>query len=141
MAAHYGTAVLPTRPRRPRDKAKVEACVLIVERWLIGRLRDRRFYSLAELNAAIGELLKRLNEEGPIRRLGQAIAMPLRRSGRIPVLDPGLLIAQLKPSTNENKPYNTRHRRLQLTAYRDETPARFRPRGQVRFAAPSGPQE
>src|SRR5207237_2108101 len=49
MAVHYGTAVLPTRPRRPRDKAKVEACVLIVERWLIGRLRDRRFYSLAEL--------------------------------------------------------------------------------------------
>jgi transposase len=44
--------------------------VLIVERWLIGRLRDRRFYSLAELNAAIGELLKRLNEERPIRRLG-----------------------------------------------------------------------
>ena len=70
MAAHYGTAVLPTRPRRPRDKAKVEACVLIVERWLIGRLRDRRFYSLAELNAAIGDLLKRLNEERPIRRLG-----------------------------------------------------------------------
>jgi len=70
MAAHYGTAVLPTRSRRPRDKAKVEACVLIVERWLIGRMRDRRFYSLAELNAAIGELLKRLNEERPIRRLG-----------------------------------------------------------------------
>src|SRR5690349_9213558 len=70
MAAHYGTAVLPTRPRRPRDKAKVEACVLIVERWLIGRLRDRRFYSLAELNMAIGELLRRLNEERPIRRLG-----------------------------------------------------------------------
>jgi hypothetical protein len=44
--------------------------VLIVERWLIGRLRDHRFYSLAELNAAIGELLKRLNEERPIRRLG-----------------------------------------------------------------------
>jgi transposase len=70
MAAHYGTAVLPTRPRRPRDKAKVEACVLIVERWLIGRLRDHRFYSLAELNAAIGELLKPLNEERPIRPLG-----------------------------------------------------------------------
>jgi hypothetical protein len=64
------TAVLATRPRRPRDKAKVEACVLIVERWHIGRLRDRRFYSLAELNAAVGELLKRLNEERPIRRLG-----------------------------------------------------------------------
>jgi transposase len=39
MAAHYGSAVLPTRPRRPRDKAKVEAAVRIVERWLLGRLR------------------------------------------------------------------------------------------------------
>jgi transposase len=70
MAAHYCTAVLPTRPRRPRDKAKVETCVRIVERWLIGRLRNRMFYSLAELNAVIGELLRRLNEERPIRRLG-----------------------------------------------------------------------
>jgi transposase len=70
MATHYGTAVLPTRPRRPRDKAKVEAAVLVVERWILARLRHRRFYSLAELNAAIGELLKRLNEERPIRRLG-----------------------------------------------------------------------
>jgi transposase len=57
MAAHYGTAVLPTRPHRPRDKAKVEAAVLIVERWILARLRHRRFYSLAELNAAIGALL------------------------------------------------------------------------------------
>ena len=71
MAAHYGTAVLPTRPRRPRDKAKVEACVLIVERWLLGRLRNRIFHGLAELNAAIGDLLRRLNEERPIRRLGR----------------------------------------------------------------------
>ncbi len=71
MAAHYGTAVLPTRPRRPRDKAKVEAAVLIVERWILARLRHRRFYSLAELNAAIGELLRRLNEARPIRRLGR----------------------------------------------------------------------
>jgi transposase len=42
---------------RPRDKAKVEAAVLIVERWILARLRHRRFYSLAELNAAIGALL------------------------------------------------------------------------------------
>jgi transposase len=55
MAAHYDTAVLPARPRRPRDNAKVEAAVLIIERWLLGRLRHRRFYSLAELNAAIAE--------------------------------------------------------------------------------------
>jgi transposase len=70
MAAHYGTAVLPARPRRPRDKAKVEAAVLIIERWLLGRLRHRRFYSLAELNATIGEMLRQLNEERLIRRLG-----------------------------------------------------------------------
>jgi transposase len=70
MAAHYDTAILPARPRRPRDKAKVEAAVLIIERWLLGRLRHRRFYGLAELNAAIGELLRQLNEERPLRRLG-----------------------------------------------------------------------
>src|ERR1700757_4068913 len=70
MAAHYGTAILPARPRRPRDKAKVEQAVLVIERWLIGGLRHRIFHSLAELNAAIGEMLRRLNEERPIRRLG-----------------------------------------------------------------------
>jgi transposase len=70
MAAHYGTAILPARPRRPRDKAKVEQAVLIVERWLLGRLRHRTFYSLAEVNAAIAELMMHLNEERPIRRLG-----------------------------------------------------------------------
>ncbi len=47
MAAHYDTAILPARPRRPRDKAKVEQAVLIVERWMLGRLRHRIFYSLA----------------------------------------------------------------------------------------------
>jgi transposase len=70
MAAHYDTAILPARPRRPRDKAKVEQAVLIVERWLLGRLRHRTFYSLAEVNAAIDELMTHLNEERPIRRLG-----------------------------------------------------------------------
>jgi transposase len=70
MAAHYGMAVLPARPKKPRDKAKVEAAVLIVERWLIGRLRYRRFHGLGELNQAIRELLYHLNERRPIRRLG-----------------------------------------------------------------------
>src|ERR1700726_1241530 len=70
MAAHYDTAILPARPRRPRAKAKVEVAVLVIERWLLGRLRQRRFYSLAELNTAIGELLRQLNDERPIRRLG-----------------------------------------------------------------------
>ena len=70
LATHYGAAIFPARPRRPRDKAKVEQAVLIVERWLLGRLRHRIFYSLTEVNAAIAEFLKLLNEERPIRRLG-----------------------------------------------------------------------
>ncbi len=71
MAAHYDSAVLPTRPRRPRDKAKVEVCVLIVERWLLGRLRHRIFHSLAELNTAIGDMLADLNERRVLRAFGQ----------------------------------------------------------------------
>ena len=59
LAAHYGTAILPTRPRKPRDKAKVEVAVLVVERWILARLRNRRFFSLAELNEAIAELVDR----------------------------------------------------------------------------------
>src|ERR1700752_852234 len=82
MAAHYGTAILPARPRRPRDKAKVEQAVLMVERWLLGRLRHRIFHSLAEVNAAIADLLTRLNEERPIRRLGLARRKLLEESDR-----------------------------------------------------------
>ena len=71
MASHYGTAVLPARPYKPRDKAKVEVGVLIAERWLLGRLRHTKFYSLAELNAAVGEFCRRLNDERVIRRVNQ----------------------------------------------------------------------
>jgi transposase len=69
LAAHYGTAILPARVRRPRDKAKVEAGVLVVERWILARLRHQRFASLAALNAAISALLTDLNIR-PMRRLG-----------------------------------------------------------------------
>lgn len=61
MAAHYGTAVLPARPYKPRDKAKVEAGVQLVQRWILARLRKRTFFSLAEANKAIAELLGDLN--------------------------------------------------------------------------------
>ena len=61
MAAHYGTAILPARPYKPRDKAKVEGAVLLVQRWIIARLRNRRFFSLEELNAAIRDEVARLN--------------------------------------------------------------------------------
>jgi len=68
MASHYGIAVLPTRVRRPRDKAKVEGGVLVVERWILAALRHRQFFSLRELNAAISELLVKLNNR-PFRKL------------------------------------------------------------------------
>lgn len=61
MAAHYGTAVLPARPYKPKDKAKAETAVLLVERWILARLRHHTFFSLAALNQAIAELLEELN--------------------------------------------------------------------------------
>ena len=67
MAQHYGVAVIPARPRKPRDKAKVEAGVLLAERWILAVLRKRTFFSLGELNEAIAELLSKLNER-PFRK-------------------------------------------------------------------------
>lgn len=62
FAEHYGVAILPARVRKPRDKSKVETGVQIVERWILARLRNRQFFSLTELNAAIDALLIELNE-------------------------------------------------------------------------------
>jgi len=61
LAGHYGTAVVPARSKKPKDKAKVEAAVLVAERWILAALRNRKFFSLTELNAAIRELLNKLN--------------------------------------------------------------------------------
>ena len=61
LARHYGVAVIPARAARPRDKAKAEAGVQLVERWILARLRNRQFFSLAQLNAAISQLLAALN--------------------------------------------------------------------------------
>ena len=60
--------MIPARVRKPKDKAKVEVGVLIVERWILACLRHRQFFSLSELNTAIGELLERLNNK-PFRKL------------------------------------------------------------------------
>lgn len=71
MAEHYDTTILPTRAAKPRDKAKVEGAVLIVERWILARLRNRRFFSLADLNGAIAGLLEDLNNR-PMRHVGKS---------------------------------------------------------------------
>jgi transposase len=68
MANHYGTVVIPARVRRPKDKAKVEVGVQIVERWILARLRDRQFFSLPQLNRAIADLLPDLNAK-PFQKL------------------------------------------------------------------------
>jgi len=62
MARHYGAAILPARPYKPKDKAKAELGVQLVERWILARLRHRQFFSLGELNAAIRALLAELNQ-------------------------------------------------------------------------------
>ncbi len=61
LAQHYGTAVIPARVRKPKDKAKAEVGVQVVERWIVARLRNRTFFSLADLNQAIRQLLDELN--------------------------------------------------------------------------------
>jgi transposase len=67
MALHYGVGVIPARPRKPRDKAKVEVGVQIAQRWIVAALRYRRFFSVAQLNLAIGELLAKINQR-PFRK-------------------------------------------------------------------------
>jgi transposase len=61
LAEHYGTCIIAARIKKPRDKAKVEAAVLVAQRWILAVLRHRRFYHLEELNAAIETLLAKLN--------------------------------------------------------------------------------
>ena len=68
MAAHYSTALLPTRVAKPRDETKVDVGVQVVERWILARPRSMSVFSLDELNRAIAELLARLNTR-PSRKL------------------------------------------------------------------------
>jgi transposase len=68
MAAFYGTAIIPARPSKPRDKSKVEKGVQVVERWILAKLRNRTFFSLDELNTAIDKELAELNQR-PFQKL------------------------------------------------------------------------
>ena len=87
LARHYGTAIVPARPYKPRDKAKVEVGVQVVERWILARLRHHRFFSLAALNDAIRTLLDDLNARS-MRGLGtsrRALFEQLDRPALLPL--------------------------------------------------------
>lgn len=85
-AVHYNTVVIPARPRKPRDKAKVESGVGQVERWALAPLRHRTFFSLAEANRAIREATRLLNERpfqeltGTRRSLFETLDRPALKS-------------------------------------------------------------
>ena len=90
MAEHYGTAVMPARPRKPKDKAKAEVAVQIVQRWILAVLRHETFFSLAELNGRIRALLDQLNDRpmrsyrASRRELFEKLDQPVLRS--LPIL-------------------------------------------------------
>lgn len=71
LAAHYGVAIIPARPREPRDKAKVENGVQNAQRRILAVLRNRTFFSLAELNEAIAVELEKLNNR-PMQGIGKS---------------------------------------------------------------------
>ena len=100
MSEHYGLAVLPARPGRPQDKAKVEVGVQVVERWILTALRHRRFFTLAELNQTIADLLAELNQR-PFKKLpgcrAQAFAA-LDAPALKPLPAQAMVLAQFKPA-------------------------------------------
>ena len=86
MACHYGTTVLPARPKSPRDKAKVEGGVLIAQRWVLAKMRNQIFFSLDALNERIAELVFELNDR-PMRVYGASRRELFERLDK-PVLGP-----------------------------------------------------
>jgi transposase len=87
MAAHYGTAIIPARPYRARDKAKVEVAVQIATRFIIAKLRNRQFFALSALNGAVAELVEQINNRVS-RHLGasrRALFEELERSALKPL--------------------------------------------------------
>jgi transposase len=87
MARHYGTAIVPARPYKPRDKAKVEVAVQIAQRWILARLRNVTFFSLGEMNRRIAELLEDMNAR-PMKKLGGVTRRELYERYDQPALRP-----------------------------------------------------
>jgi transposase len=71
FARHYSTCIIPARPRKPRDKAKVEVAVQVAQRWIIAALRNSSFFSIDEINRAVRVLLEKLNNR-PLKKLGRS---------------------------------------------------------------------
>ena len=116
LAEHYGTCVIAARVRKPRDKAKVEAAVLVAQRWILAALRHRRFNHLEELNNAIELLLVRLNER-VMRHLKQSRRSLYERLDR-PALKvsaaPSLRIRRVEASRRQHRlPHRLRRSLLQ----------------------------
>jgi transposase len=87
LGRHYGTAIVPARPRKPRDKAKVEVAVQVAQRWILARLRNETFFSLQALNERIRELLTELNAR-PMKKMGGKSRRDLYESHDKPALLP-----------------------------------------------------
>ena len=85
FAEHYGTAIVPARPAKPRDKAMVEAAVLVAQRWILARMRSQRFFSLDEMNVRIRELLIDLNERR-MRRFGVSRRERFEKSDKLALM-------------------------------------------------------
>jgi transposase len=103
MAEHYGTVILPARPKKPRDKAKVETGVQIAERQILAALRDHRFFSITSLNEAITPMLARLNAQ-PFQKLAGSrdqYFLEMEKSLLLPLpASPFTLSAWLKATVN-----------------------------------------
>ncbi len=69
LGRHYGTAIVPARPAKPRDKAKVEVAVQVAQRWILARLRNETFFTIEALNKRIAELIEELNAR-PMKKHG-----------------------------------------------------------------------
>lgn len=90
FAEHYGTAILPARPRKPQDKAKVEAGVLLVERWILARLRHQRFFTLA---APVGKVTQSQLGLPPAEALFAAVRLAMSDLLKVPMKDSEVAVA------------------------------------------------
>lgn len=108
MARHYGTSIIPARPRHPRDKAKVEVGVLLAQRWIIASLRHRTFYSPEEINQAIPEPLEKLNNRR-MRKLGRTryeLFLQIDKPALLPLPERRYEFAEWKVSARLNMDYH-----------------------------------